>query len=252
SAAASPSRPVPHWSTRGGTNPGCCCRSSVGPASRPQVSSPPRRPGELSGAPALHRYSMMNRFSASREPIGLGFRPLVVIELAEDANEETKEWLVKRIMDKKENGGAQLLIKPLPKEEKDFETSNIYLVGASIRRLLVGAEAAGFVKECHDHTMRAFTYSRRNEFKGFAEDNDDFLTMTECQYIIKRELENLRAKDEQAVPGHAKSKLYPGKSILRRLQTSGIVIQFFPLHDQEELKRLTSNWYARVRIGYQP
>lgn len=195
---------------------------------------------------------MMNRFSASRESIDLGFRPLVVIELAEDTKEETKEWLVKRIMDKKENGGAQLLIKSLQKGEKDCETSNIYLVGASTRRLLVGAEAAGFVKECHDHTMRAFTYSRRNEFKDFAEDNDDFLTATECQYIIKRELENLRAKDEQTVPGHAKGKLYPGKSIMRRLQTSGIVIQFFPLHDQEELKRLSSNWYARVRIGYQP
>ncbi|XP_069504936.1 anoctamin-10 [Ambystoma mexicanum] len=194
----------------------------------------------------------MKRVNAAGDGPEVGFNPLVVIELAEDAKDETKEWLVKRIMDKKENGGAQLLVKPLPQGEKGGENSNIYLVGASPRRLLLGAEAGGFVKECHDNTMRAFTYTRRNEFKHFAEDNDDFLTMTECQYIIKRELENLRAKDEQTVPGHPQAKLYPGKSIMRRLQTSKIVIQFFPLHDIEELKRLSSNWYAKVRIGYQP
>lgn len=37
--------------------------------------------------------------------------------------------------------------------------------------------------------------------------------MAECQYIIKHELENLRAKDEKVIPGYPQAKLYPGKSI---------------------------------------
>nr|XP_013806251.1 PREDICTED: anoctamin-10 isoform X3 [Apteryx mantelli mantelli] len=177
------------------------------------------------------------------------FRPLVVIELAKGTKEETREWLTKRIVDKKANGGAQLLVKPLVTENDD---QNIYLVGASHFRLLLGAEAVGLVKECNDNSMRTFTYTSRKTFKDFAEDNHNFLTMAECQYIIKHELENLRAKDEKIIPGYPQAKLYPGKSIVRRLLTNGILVQIFPLHDQEELKKLRHTWYGRVKIGYQP
>uniref|UniRef100_A0A803W3Y0 Anoctamin n=1 Tax=Ficedula albicollis TaxID=59894 RepID=A0A803W3Y0_FICAL len=138
------------------------------------------------------------------------FRPLVVIELAKGTKEETIEWFTKRIVDKKADGGAQLLIKPLVTENG---VENIYLVGASHLRLLLGAETVGLVKECTDNSMRTFTYSSRKTFKHFADDNHDFLTMAECQYIIKHELENLRAKNEKIIPGYPQAKLYPGKSI---------------------------------------
>ncbi|XP_068061821.1 anoctamin-10 isoform X1 [Anomalospiza imberbis] len=177
------------------------------------------------------------------------FRPLVVIELAKGTKEETIEWFTKRIVDKKANGGAQLLIKPLVTENG---VQNIYLVGASHLRLLLGAESVGLVKECSDNSMRTFTYSSRKTFKHFADDNHNFLTMAECQYIIKHELENLRAKDEKMIPGYPQAKLYPGKSIVRRLLTSGILVQIFPLHDREELKKLCHSWYGRVKVGYQP
>ncbi|XP_034616752.1 anoctamin-10 isoform X1 [Trachemys scripta elegans] len=182
------------------------------------------------------------------------FRPLVIIELAKDTKEETKEWLTQRIVDKKKNGGAQLLVKPLVKEDggKIDGNQNLYLVGASHLRLLLGAETVGLVKECNDNSMRTFTYSSRNTFKDFAEDNHDFLTMAERQYIIKHELENLRAKDERMIPGYPQAKLYPGKSIMRRLMTSGILHQIFPLHDTEELKKLWYTWCGQVKISYQP
>ncbi|XP_065485865.1 anoctamin-10 isoform X2 [Caloenas nicobarica] len=138
------------------------------------------------------------------------FRPLVVIELAKGTKEETIEWFTKRIVDKKANGGAQLLVKPLGTENGE---ENIYLVGASHLRLLLGAETVGLVKECNDNSMRTFTYSSRKTFKDFADDNHNFLTIAECQYIIKHELENLRAKDEKMIPGYPQAKLYPGKSI---------------------------------------
>ncbi|XP_048694654.2 anoctamin-10 isoform X4 [Caretta caretta] len=137
------------------------------------------------------------------------FRPLVVIELAKNTKEETKEWLTQRIVDKKKNGGAQLLVKPLVKEDggKIDGNQNIYLVGASHLRLLLGAETVGLVKQCNDNSMRTFTYSSRNTFKDFA---------------------------------------------VRRLLTSGILLQIFPLHDTEELKKLRYTWYGQVKISYQP
>lgn len=33
------------------------------------------------------------------------FRPLVVVELAKDTKDETKEWLSQKIVEKKKNGG---------------------------------------------------------------------------------------------------------------------------------------------------
>lgn len=44
-------------------------------------------------------------------------------------------------------------------------------------------------------------------------DGDGFLSMAECQYIIKHELDTLRAREETHVPGYTQAKLYPGKSI---------------------------------------
>lgn len=66
--------------------------------------------------------------------------------------------------------GAQLLFRPLlNKQEKETlgNKENLYLVGASGLRLLLGAEAVGLVRECTDGTMRAFTYDTRRSFRGF-------------------------------------------------------------------------------------
>lgn len=61
------------------------------------------------------------------------------------------------------------MVKPLVEDGREIEGSkNIYLVGASHLRLLLGAEAVGLVKECNDNTMRAFTYTTRKNFKDFA------------------------------------------------------------------------------------
>lgn len=54
------------------------------------------------------------------------------------------------------------------------------------------------------------------------------------------------------IPGYPQAKLYPGKSLMRRLLTSGIVTQVFPLHDTEALKKLEDTWYTRFALKYQP
>ncbi|XP_078073040.1 anoctamin-10 [Mustelus asterias] len=191
----------------------------------------------------------MRRNSSVSEDTEFTFTPLVILELAKETQAETIEWLVQKIKGRKHLGGAHLSIRPLADQGGN---SKIYLIGASWRRLLLGAETLAFIKEYQDGSMRAFTYHNKEYYKHFTNDDSDFLTMAEKQFIIKRELENLRAGNETMVPGHPPAKLYPGKSIFRRLQTSGLLIQLYPLHDPAELKKLSFLWYRRVKFSFQP
>lgn len=50
-------------------------------------------------------------------------------------------------------------------EEK--ENPNMFLVGASMQRLLCGAEDLGLFKECTDGSMRAFAFASKHNFKDF-------------------------------------------------------------------------------------
>ncbi|XP_064201445.1 anoctamin-10 isoform X1 [Anguilla rostrata] len=185
---------------------------------------------------------------------GHAFTPLVAIELAEDVKEEAVTWLLDRIKDKQQQGGTDLLVDQVPLETQSDQKGNpnVFVVGATWLRLLQGAEEVGLVKEFSDGSMRGFTYANKENFKSFQGDGDGFLSTAECQYIIKHELDTLRAREETHVPGYAQMKLYPGKSIIRRMQSKGILLQIFPLHVKEDLKRLSLSWYQKVKLSYQP
>lgn len=182
------------------------------------------------------------------------FTPLVVLELADDTKAEAITWLLNRIRDKQQNGGAELLVDQLllPVQDGQKSNPNVYVVGSTLQRLLNGAEDVGLFKEFQDGTMRGFTYANRESFRDFEGDGQAFLSDAECQYIIKHELDTLRAKNEEHVPGYPKLKLYPGKSVVRRLQSKGVLVQYFPLHNKEDLKRLSFSWYKKIKLSFQP
>uniref|UniRef100_A0A671M6Z8 Anoctamin n=1 Tax=Sinocyclocheilus anshuiensis TaxID=1608454 RepID=A0A671M6Z8_9TELE len=182
------------------------------------------------------------------------FTPLVVLELADDTKAEAITWLLNRIRGKQQNGGAELLVDQLlfPAQDGQKSNQNVFVVGSTLQRLLKGAEDVGLFKEFQDGTMRGFTYANRESFKDFYGDGEGFLSDAECQYIIKHELDTLRAKNEEHVPGYPKVKLYPGKSVVRRLQSKGVLVQYFPLHNKEDLKRLSFSWYKKIKLSFQP
>uniref|UniRef100_A0A672Q3L0 Anoctamin n=1 Tax=Sinocyclocheilus grahami TaxID=75366 RepID=A0A672Q3L0_SINGR len=182
------------------------------------------------------------------------FTPLVVLELADDTKAEAITWLLNRIRGKQQNGGAELLVDQLlfPAQDGQKSNPNVFVVGSTLQRLLKGAEDVGLFKEFQDGTMRGFTYANRESFKDFYGDGEGFLSDAECQYIIKHELDTLRAKNEEHVPGYPKVKLYPGKSVVRRLQSKGVLVQYFPLHNKEDLKRLSFSWYKKIKLYFQP
>ncbi|MEQ2265375.1 Anoctamin-10 [Xenotaenia resolanae] len=108
---------------------------------------------------------MMPTADSSSSP----FDPLVVLELVSDTKEEAVTWLLSRIRDPPQIGGAGLLVEQLGPgvgaEEKD--NPNLFLVGASLERLLSGAEDLGLFKEYNDGSMRGFTRSNKHNFKDF-------------------------------------------------------------------------------------
>ncbi|MED6259746.1 Anoctamin-10 [Ataeniobius toweri] len=108
---------------------------------------------------------MMPTADSSSSP----FDPLVVLELVSDTKEEAVTWLLSRIRDPPQIGGAGLLVEQLGPgvgaEEKD--NLNLFLVGASLERLLSGAEDLGLFKEYNDGSMRGFTRSNKHNFKDF-------------------------------------------------------------------------------------
>ncbi|KAF4103537.1 hypothetical protein G5714_016420 [Onychostoma macrolepis] len=209
--------------------------------------------GQLIARATLDQEKMQLGLSFSDSDVS-SFTPLVVLELADDTKAEAITWLLNRIRDKQQNGGAELLVNQLlfPAQDDQKPNPNVFVVGSTLQRLLNGAEDVGLFKEFQDGTMRGFTYANRESFKDFNGDGEAFLSDAECQYIIKHELDTLRAKNEEHVPGYPKLKLYPGKSVVRRLQSKGVLIQYFPLHNKEDLKRLSFSWYKKFKLSFQP
>lgn len=170
------------------------------------------------------------------------YQPCIVVQFGTHVSPSTVTWLKNRIKDKKSNGGCKLDV-----DEVENEGACMLYVHASKKRLEAGAEILGIKKKCSDGSMREFCASRHKHFDNYKD--DCFFSESEIQHILKNELDSLRAINEISIPGHDDVKLYPGKSIFRRLQTSGLVTAYFPLHNQRHLDTLSVNWFRNLKIG---
>lgn len=65
--------------------------------------------------------------------------------------------------------GAELLVEQLGPGigAQEKQNHNIFLVGASLQRLLSGAEDLGLFKEFNDGSMRGFICANKQNFKDF-------------------------------------------------------------------------------------
>ncbi|XP_067906029.1 anoctamin-10 [Heterodontus francisci] len=173
-------------------------------------------------------------------------QPLVALELIENINMETKQWLMSRIQAEKTVGGAELMVHP-----GEDDDGNMLLVSASQHVLLRTAEVLGLYKLYKDGSMVSFSYRDRRNFQNSVNVNE-FLTLAERQFIILRALENIKAVDEKYIPGYPTKALYPGEVIFNRLQKIKILHTFYPLHDEEMLNELGTRWYSHRNLTLQP
>ncbi|CAF1211313.1 unnamed protein product [Adineta ricciae] len=170
------------------------------------------------------------------------FEPLVVLHFSNATPAATKEWVINRLTaSQNDNDGADLLVRYDPDPESH---NNILLIGATLHRLLVGAEELRMKKPYKNKALREFLISDINHFDN-SQNHDSFLLKSEKQRIIWEEIQILRpAKDENFVPGvPTKAITHENDTVLNLLDSLDFLVSAFPLHDKEDIKLIERDWF---------
>ncbi|KAM9351596.1 anoctamin-10 [Symphorus nematophorus] len=165
--------------------------------------------------------------------------PLVLVKLGEKVRPDTKRWLMKVIGAPQKDGGAALLAHP-----GEEATGDIIVVSAPRCTLLRATEELGLCKTYSNGDMEAFSYNDRDNFKD-SDNMEVFLTLAERQYIVKYELDGLRAQRDLRIPGLSDSHTLQNRdNIWQKLTSAGVIVDTFPLHSSGKLKDLSEAWYS--------
>ncbi|XP_061631223.1 anoctamin-10 [Phyllopteryx taeniolatus] len=170
--------------------------------------------------------------------------PLVLVKLGEKVRPETKRWLLKLIGTPQKDGGASLLAHP-----GEDATGDIIMVSAPRCTLLQATEELGLCKTYNTGEMETFSYDDRDNFRH-SDNMEIFLTLAERQFIVKYELEGLRAQRDVRIPGLAdKYTLQHRDNIWQKMSSAGVVVDTFPLHNRVKLKELSKSWYSGNQLS---
>lgn len=135
-------------------------------------------------------------------------------------------------------------------------------ISATKYKLLETAEDIELVKEDARGVPREFTVADLDDYLTDDRTIDSLLNMADRQTIVLHELENIRALDyEKFIPGlfqyftvflyffflqfigYPLYRLYENQAIVPFVQNCQLITKIYPLHDQEELKKLAGKWY---------
>ncbi|KAF0040943.1 hypothetical protein F2P81_006841 [Scophthalmus maximus] len=170
--------------------------------------------------------------------------PLVLVKLGEKVRPETKRWLIRLIGASQKDGGAALLAHP-----GEDASGDIIVVSAPRCTLLRATEELGLCRPYRNRDMEAFSYHDRDNFKD-SDNMEVFLTLAERHYIVKYELDGLRAQRDLRVPGLSDSvTLHNRDNIWQKLGSAGVIMDTFPLHNPEQLKDLSEAWYSGNQLA---
>ncbi|XP_039279552.1 anoctamin-10 isoform X2 [Nilaparvata lugens] len=171
----------------------------------------------------------------------------IVIQFAPKVKIETAKWIVQKIISAKNVGGADLTVKQQPRLNNDIGL--ILHVSANHFKLLELAEELDIRKRDRKGSIRDFTMSAMDDFINLqsSDCSSDILSTAEKQSLVRHELENIRAlENENSVPGYTNIHLYEGQSILMACLHWRLILQIFPLHDEEEVKKLGKLWFMSL------
>ncbi|CAF1198507.1 unnamed protein product [Rotaria sordida] len=179
------------------------------------------------------------------------FEPLVVLQFSSSTPPATKEWVIKRLTaNPNDDQGAGLLARYDTDPESD---KRVILIGATLSRLLIGAEELRIKKRYKNKGLTEFLVSDTDHFEN-SENPENLLLKSEKQRIIWEEIQNLHPMiHEHTVPGvPTKSFSSKNDTILNILHSLDFIGNIFPLHDKEELKLLEHTWIKSVRSISKP
>ncbi|ESO86525.1 hypothetical protein LOTGIDRAFT_220570 [Lottia gigantea] len=178
----------------------------------------------------------------SKEP----FEPLVVMQFSSKTNQAAVTWMIAKLQASKQNGGANLQVRTMV---MPHNSETVLYIGASSHRLILAGELLEIKKLTLDGHYKEISIHDLQSFQGSGNDPKTFFNNSEKQKIIKHEIEGIRAQAmDSNIPGYEKIRLYPGKSIIKKYLSRGLVLQLYPLHDEEEIKRLGDEWYNYKKV----
>ncbi|KAL4623498.1 anoctamin-10-like [Arapaima gigas] len=174
--------------------------------------------------------------------------PLVLVQLADRIDPVTKKWIISRLEAPMKEGGAALLV-----HSGEDDGGNVLVLSAPRCTQLRVTEDLGMWKPYMDGNMVAFSYDDRKSFSN-VDDMQVFLTLAERQYVVKYQLDSLRAKKDRTIPGVPESRgvLFARESIFQKLEKVGVVKAVIALHDQRRLGDLAKAWYSGGQLLGQP
>ncbi|KAM8893023.1 anoctamin-10 [Spinachia spinachia] len=170
--------------------------------------------------------------------------PLVLVILGKKVRPETKRWLLRVIGAPQGEGGAALLAHP-----GEDASGDIIVLSAPRCTLLKATEELGLCKMYRNGEMEAFSYNDRDNFKD-SDNMEAFLTLAERQYVVKYELDGLRAQKDLRIPGLPDGyTLHHRDNIWRKLGSAGVIVGMLPLHNPDKLKDLGKAWYSANQLA---
>nr|CAD7457715.1 unnamed protein product [Timema tahoe] len=165
----------------------------------------------------------------------------MVIKFSRHIHGKALVWLVDKITGKRLDGGAELLVRKQPQGHGE---GLILHVSASSIKFLEVAEELEIKKKDSQGLVREFTVSQLEDFLLDGMHVQDLITTADKQYIVRHELENIRALEEDThVPGYPTLTLYEGQSIVQVCLHWQLLDSIYPLHDLEALEKLGNKWY---------
>ncbi|NXG50675.1 ANO8 protein, partial [Psilopogon haemacephalus] len=162
----------------------------------------------------------------------------VLMTFPDTTDDHTLLWLLNHI---------RLGIPELIVQVRHHKHTRVYafFVTATYESLLRGADEIGLrkpVKAEFGGGMRSFSCEEDYIYENI-ENELYFFTSQERQNIIRYWLENLRAKQGEALHN---IHFLEGQPIIPELAARGVIQQIFPLHEQRILKRLMKSWVQAV------
>lgn len=98
-------------------------------------------------------------------------------------------------------------------------------------------------------TLREFTIRESHYFQTLRLNDEgriNIFSSQERQWLVLQILQTLRASQDDMKALQGRASVEQGQSIVTAWQSTGLIIQIFPLHHTNELTRLQSNWVTKV------
>ena len=110
-------------------------------------------------------------------------------------------------------GGAGLQLKHYEAEDEDKIIA--FIMTATANHLQKAADQFNLLKQTHEGQLKSFRLAERFDFQNFEEDNTDFFSCSEQQYLIQCMLNQVICDDEEIkhIPGFPKVKVYKSRPI---------------------------------------